>query len=66
MRRSPSRTRGRVPSVSGKVVPERVRSRAQYRREILERVYADLSSLDHEGTLRNEWVNARGCIARGT
>jgi hypothetical protein len=53
-----------VPSVTGKVVPESVRSRAAYRREILERVYADLEPLDPEGTLRNEWVNARGAIAR--
>jgi gamma-glutamyl:cysteine ligase YbdK (ATP-grasp superfamily) len=53
-----------VPSVTGQVVPERVRSRAEYRREILARVYADLAPLDPEGTLRNEWVNARGAIAR--
>lgn len=54
----------RVPSVTGDVVPERVRSRAEYRREILERIYRDLAPLDPEGVLRHEWVNARGAIAR--
>ncbi|HEX5067018.1 MAG TPA: glutamate-cysteine ligase family protein [Myxococcota bacterium] len=53
----------RVPSVSGDVVPEPVFTRAGYD-ALLERIYADLAPLDPEGTLRNEWVNARGCIAR--
>ena len=54
----------RVPSVAGLVVPEPVFSRAQYEREILGRIYADLAPLDPEGVLRDEWVNSRGAIAR--
>ncbi len=54
----------RVPSVTGLVVPERAASRAQYERDILERIYADMRELDPEGVLRHEWINARGCIAR--
>lgn len=54
----------RVPSVAGRVVPETGTSREQYEREILERIYADLTPHDPEGTLRHEWVNARGAIAR--
>lgn len=54
----------RVPSVPGRVVPEVVTSREQYEREILGTIYADLESLDPEGVLRHEWVNARGAIAR--
>jgi carboxylate-amine ligase len=54
----------RVPSVTGSVVPERVRSVAEYRREILGRIYEDMRSLDPEGVLRHEWANARGAIAR--
>jgi len=53
----------RVPSVSGVVVPEPVFTRTGYE-ALLEGIYADLSPLDPEGTLRHEWVNARGCIAR--
>ncbi len=54
----------RVPSVTGRVVPEPAFSRAQYEREILGRIYADMKELDPEGVLRHEWVNARGAIAR--
>ena len=54
----------RVPSVTGPVVPEPAFTRAQYEREILGRIYADLAPHDPEGVLRHEWANARGAIAR--
>jgi gamma-glutamyl:cysteine ligase YbdK (ATP-grasp superfamily) len=54
----------RIPSVTGAVVPERVFTRADYEREILERIYADMAPLDPEGVLRYEFANARGAIAR--
>jgi len=54
----------RVPSVSGKVVPENAMSRADYVRDILERIWHDMAPLDPEGVLRHEWINARGAIAR--
>jgi gamma-glutamyl:cysteine ligase YbdK (ATP-grasp superfamily) len=54
----------RVPSVTGLVVPEPAFTREQYEREILGRIYADMAHLDPEGTLRHEWANARGAIAR--
>lgn len=54
----------RVPSVAGLVVPEPMRTREEYEREILGRIYRDLEPLDPEGTLRHEWANARGAIAR--
>jgi len=53
----------RVPSVTGPVIPEPVFTRAGYER-LLEGIYADLAPLDPAGTLRHEWVNARGAIAR--
>jgi gamma-glutamyl:cysteine ligase YbdK (ATP-grasp superfamily) len=53
----------RVPSVTGQVVPEPVFTFADYR-ALLETIYRDLAPQDPEGTLRHEWVNARGCIAR--
>jgi gamma-glutamyl:cysteine ligase YbdK (ATP-grasp superfamily) len=53
----------RVPSVTGEVIPEPVFTRTAYEL-LLDSIYADLSHLDPEGTLRYEWVNARGCIAR--
>ncbi len=57
------RNAGRVPSLTGAVVPEAVFTRADYR-ALLASLYADLAPLDADGTLQHEWVNARGCIAR--
>jgi glutamate---cysteine ligase / carboxylate-amine ligase len=53
----------RVPSVAGKVVPERVFTRAEYER-MLQSIYKDIAPLDPEGILAHEWLNSRGCIAR--
>lgn len=53
-----------VPSVSGQVVPEPVASEEEYRDHILAPIYADLEAHDPDGILREEWVNARGAIAR--
>ncbi|MBU42269.1 MAG: glutamate--cysteine ligase [Spirochaetaceae bacterium] len=54
----------RVPSVSGQVVPEPVFDPDEYHSQILEPIYRDLESLDPEGLIQEEWVNARGAIAR--
>lgn len=54
----------RVPSIMGVVIPEPVFTRAEYRERLLQRIYDDLAALDPEGVLQDEWVNARGCIAR--
>jgi len=53
----------RVPAITGQVVPEVITSRADYD-ALLSRIYAALVPLDPEGTLAEEWVNARGAIAR--
>ncbi len=53
----------RVPSVSGAVIPEPLGTRADHD-ALLAGIYADLAPHDPEGTLRHEWVNARGCIPR--
>jgi gamma-glutamyl:cysteine ligase YbdK (ATP-grasp superfamily) len=55
---------GRIGSISGLVVPEAVFSGATYESEIFARIYADIAPHDPEGTLRHEWLNARGAIAR--
>jgi hypothetical protein len=54
----------RIPSVSGHVIPEPAFTRERYESDILQRIYEDLQPFDPEGTLRNEWINARGAIAR--
>jgi hypothetical protein len=54
----------RIPSVTGHVVPEPMGSIGEYQERLLEPIYRDLAPHDPEGVLRNEWVNARGAIAR--
>jgi hypothetical protein len=54
----------RIPSVTGAVIPDAVGSMGEYLERVLEPIYRDLAPHDPEGVLRNEWVNARGAIAR--
>lgn len=54
----------RIPSVSGQIIPEPAFDEASYRNLILEPMYADIAPFDPEETLRDEFLNARGAIAR--
>jgi glutamate---cysteine ligase / carboxylate-amine ligase len=54
----------RVPSITAGVVPCVVASKAEYEEKILGAIYKDMEKLDPAGVLRDEWVNARGAIAR--
>lgn len=54
----------RIPSVTGRVIPEPVYDRASYEREVLGRIARDLAPFDPDGVLKPEWTNARGAIAR--
>lgn len=54
----------RIPSVTGRVIPEPLYDRASYEREILARIARDVAPFDPDGVLRPEWTNARGAIAR--
>lgn len=54
----------RIPSITGLVVPEAVSSKAAYQSSILDPIYTDLAPHDPDEILRDEWVNARGAIAR--
>jgi gamma-glutamyl:cysteine ligase YbdK (ATP-grasp superfamily) len=53
-----------IPSVTARVIPEPVTSRADYRARILEPIRRDIAPHDARGVLDPEWVNARGAIAR--
>ena len=59
-----SRNARRVPSVMGMVIPEAVYSEQEYRDRILAPMYRDIAKLDPEGILQDEFLNARGAIAR--
>jgi gamma-glutamyl:cysteine ligase YbdK (ATP-grasp superfamily) len=54
----------RVPSITAGVVPGVIASKAEYEERILGEIYSDLAPLDPDGILCDEWVNARGAIAR--
>lgn len=54
----------RIPSVTGKVIPEPVFSKQEYEDVILKPMYADIAPFDTDGILQEEWLNARGSIAR--
>ncbi len=54
----------KVPEVTGRVVPEVARTRAEYDARILAPLHAAMAPHDAEGILRHEWCNARGAIAR--
>lgn len=58
------KNQARVPSITGAIIPEPVFTEADYRREILERLYRDIAPLDETRCLQHEWLNSRGAIAR--
>lgn len=54
----------RIPSITGKVIPEQVFSMHDYETEILQKNFRDIAPYDPEGILQDEWLNSRGAIAR--
>jgi len=54
----------RLPIVSGRVIPEPVFTRAAYEGELLQSIYDAVRPHDPDGILQEEWLNARGAIAR--
>ncbi|GJL83591.1 MAG: glutamate--cysteine ligase [marine bacterium B5-7] len=54
----------RIPSITGRVVPEAVNGIDDYRQTILAPMYADIAPFDTDGILQEEWLNSRGAITR--
>jgi len=54
----------KIPSITGKVIPEWVESIEDYYNKILYPMYKDIQIYDSEGILQEEWLNSRGAIAR--
>lgn len=54
----------RVPSIAGKVIPERAFSKQEYENLIFKKVFKDIAPFDPDGILQEEWLNSRGAIAR--
>jgi carboxylate-amine ligase len=54
----------KIPSITGRVIPEAVFSRRNYLNTIYERIKNDIAPFDPTGELNPIWVNSRGAIPR--
>ena len=54
----------RIPSITGKVIPEAIFSKRNYINTIYEKIKADIAPFDQEQILNPIWVNSRGAIPR--
>jgi len=54
----------KIPSITGKVIPETVYSEADYNEKIFEIVKRDIAPYDTEHLLNHFFLNSRGAIAR--
>lgn len=54
----------KIPSISGDVIPEFVRTEEEYHATILKPMYQDISPFDPEGILQYEWLNSRAAIPK--
>jgi carboxylate-amine ligase len=54
----------KIPSLTGDVIPEPVFTKADYETRIFQPMYRDIKPLDSDTVLQEEWLNARGAIAR--
>lgn len=54
----------RIPSVTGKIIPEVCNSYEMYHTKIFNRMYKDIAPYDPQEILQHEWLNARGAITR--
>ncbi len=54
----------RVPQVSGRVIPEPLFTAAAYDEGIFQPLYRAIAPYDPDQILQEEWLNARGAIAR--
>lgn len=54
----------KIPSITGKIVPEAVFTHEEYQAQIFDRMYQDISPFDPDGILQDEWLNSRGAMSR--
>ena len=54
----------KIPSITGRVIPEAVFSKRNYLNTIYEKIKADIAPHDPDNVLNPIWVNSRGAIPR--
>ncbi len=58
------KNQAKIPSITGKVIPESMIDKADYEQNLLQKIYDDIKPYDSEGVLQEEWLNSRGAITR--
>lgn len=53
-----------IPSISGDIIPEFIRSEEEYKQTILNPMYQDISPYDTQNLLQFEWLNSRAAIPK--
>lgn len=59
-----SQNQQRIPSITGDVIPEFIRTEEEYKNRILNPMYADIHPYDPKGILQYPWLNSRGAIPK--
>lgn len=54
----------KIPSITGRIIPEAVFSSKEYERVIYDSIKKDITPFDQEEILDSVWVNSRGAISR--
>lgn len=54
----------RIPSISGDIIPEFIRTEEEYQKKILIPMYKDISAFDPKGILQYQWLNSRAAIPK--
>jgi len=54
----------KIPQVAGAVIPEPAYTASEYQQQILQPLYREIGPVDPDGVLQEEWLNARGAVAR--
>lgn len=59
-----NRNQQNIKAISGEIIPEFIRSPAEYQQIILAPMYEAIAPFDPEGILQHEWLNSRAAIAK--
>ncbi|WP_419420054.1 glutamate-cysteine ligase family protein [Legionella sp. D16C41] len=55
---------GRIPSISGNIIPEFISTEADYQQKVLQPMYKAIKPYDPQGILQYEWLNSRAAIPK--
>ncbi|MGC1182009.1 glutamate-cysteine ligase family protein [Legionella sp.] len=59
-----SQNQQRIPSISGDIIPEFIRTEEEYQQKILIPMYEDIKPYDPHSVLQHPWLNSRACIPK--